>query len=36
MLVAVWAAAQPDADMVAMTGAVLDQLDPIWPDWLDA
>ena len=36
MLVAVWAAAQPNADMVAMTGAVLDQLDPIWPDWLDA
>jgi AcrR family transcriptional regulator len=35
MLVAVWAADQPDADMVAMTGAVLDQLDPIWPDWLD-
>lgn len=36
MLVAMWAAAQPDADMVAMTSAVLDQLDPIWPDWLDA
>jgi AcrR family transcriptional regulator len=35
MLVAMWAAAQPDADMVAMTSAVLDQLDPIWPDWLD-
>jgi AcrR family transcriptional regulator len=35
MLVAAWAAAQPDADMVAMTSAVLDQLDPIWPDWLD-
>jgi hypothetical protein len=35
MLVAMWAA-QPDADMVAMTSAVLDQLDPIWPDWLDA
>jgi AcrR family transcriptional regulator len=34
MLVAVWAAARPDADMVAMTNAVLDQLDPIWPDWL--
>jgi AcrR family transcriptional regulator len=35
MLVAVWAA-RPGADIVAMTGAVLDQLDPIWPDWLDA
>ena len=35
MLVAVWAAGQPGADMVAMTRAVLDQLDPIWPDWLD-
>lgn len=34
VLVAVWAASQPDADMAAMTGAVLDQLDPIWPDWL--
>jgi AcrR family transcriptional regulator len=34
MLVAMWAAAQPDADMVAMTRAALDQLDPIWPDWL--
>jgi AcrR family transcriptional regulator len=34
MLVAVWAAARPDADMVAMTNAVLDQLGPIWPDWL--
>ena len=33
-LVAVWAAAQPDADMMAMTRAALDQLDPIWPDWL--
>lgn len=36
MLVAMWAAAQPDADMIAMTSAVLDQLDSIWPDWLDA
>ena len=35
MLVPVWASAQPGADMVAMTIAVLDQLDPIWPDWLD-
>jgi hypothetical protein len=35
MLVPVWASAQPGADMVAMTVAVLDQLDPIWPDWLD-
>ena len=34
MLVAVWAAGQPDTDMEAMTRAVLDQLDPIWPDWL--
>ena len=36
MLPAVWAATQPGADMVAMTRAVLDQLDPIWPDWLDS
>jgi AcrR family transcriptional regulator len=35
MLVPVWISAQPGADMVAMTIAVLDQLDPIWPDWLD-
>jgi len=35
MLVPVWFSAQPGADMVAMTIAVLDQLDPIWPDWLD-
>ena len=35
MLVAVWAATQPDADIVAMTAAALDQLDPIWPAWLD-
>jgi AcrR family transcriptional regulator len=35
MLPAVWAAGQPGADMVAMTRAVLDQLDPVWPDWLD-
>lgn len=33
-LVAVWASFQPDADMVALTEAALDQLDPIWPDWL--
>jgi AcrR family transcriptional regulator len=33
-LVAVWAASQPEADMRAMTEAALDQLDPIWPDWL--
>ena len=33
-LVAVWAAGQPDADMEALTRAALDQLDPIWPDWL--
>ena len=35
MLVALWAATQPDANIVAMTAAALDQLDPIWPDWLD-
>jgi AcrR family transcriptional regulator len=35
MLVAEWAAAQPGADMVSMTTAVLDQLEPIWPVWLD-
>src|SRR5262249_6457187 len=34
MLVATWAA-QPGADIVPMTRAVLDQLDPIWPEWLD-
>ncbi|MDQ1424746.1 MAG: hypothetical protein QOD72_2244 [Acidimicrobiaceae bacterium] len=34
MLVAVWATSQPGADIGAMTRAVLDQLDPIWPDWL--
>ena len=33
-LVAVWAAGQPGADMEALTRAALDQLDPIWPDWL--
>jgi AcrR family transcriptional regulator len=33
-LVAVWAAGQPHADMETLTRAVLDQLDPIWPDWL--
>ena len=35
MLVALWAATQPDANIVAMTTAALDQLDPIWPAWLD-
>lgn len=35
MLTAVWATSEPLADMTAMTTAVLDQLDPIWPDWLD-
>ena len=35
MLVALWAHGQPDADIVAMTRAALDQIDPIWPDWLD-
>ena len=34
MVVAMWAGAQPRADMVAMTRAVIDQLDPVWPDWL--
>jgi AcrR family transcriptional regulator len=34
MLVAVWAAGQPEADMEVMTRAALDQLDPIWPEWL--
>ncbi len=33
-LVPIWAAGQPDTDMVALTTAALDQLDPIWPDWL--
>jgi len=33
-LVAVWAAGQPHADMETMTRAALDQIDPIWPDWL--
>lgn len=33
-LVGVWAAGQPDSDMEALTRAALDQLDPIWPDWL--
>ena len=36
MLTAVWATSEPLADMAAMTEAVLDQLDPIWPDWLDS
>jgi AcrR family transcriptional regulator len=27
-------AGQPDADMEAMTRTALDQLDPVWPDWL--
>jgi AcrR family transcriptional regulator len=34
MLVAVWAG-EPGGDIVAMTIAALDQLDPIWPPWLD-
>jgi AcrR family transcriptional regulator len=33
-LVGVWAAGQPDSDMEALTRAALEQLDPIWPDWL--
>jgi AcrR family transcriptional regulator len=35
MLVAMWAASQPEADIITMTTAALDQLDPIWPEWLD-
>ena len=35
MLTALWAESQPHANIVRMTTAVLDQLDPIWPDWLD-
>ena len=35
MLVAMWAATQPHADIVAMTTRSLDQLDPIWPEWLN-
>lgn len=35
-LVALWAAGQPHTDMEAMTRAALDQLNPIWPDWLAA
>jgi AcrR family transcriptional regulator len=34
MLVAMWAA-EPGRDIVTMTAAALDQLDPIWPPWLD-
>lgn len=34
MLVAMWAA-EPGGDIVAMTAAALDQLEPIWPPWLD-
>lgn len=34
MLVAEWAARHPHARMADLTTAVLDQLDPIWPDWL--
>jgi AcrR family transcriptional regulator len=33
-LVGVWAATHPAADMEQLTRAALDQLDPIWPDWL--
>lgn len=35
MLTAMWAASQPHANIVAMTTAALDQLDPIWPEWLN-
>lgn len=35
MLTAMWSTSQPPADMTAMTNAVLNQLEPIWPDWLD-
>jgi hypothetical protein len=27
-------ASEPDGNIVAMTSAALDQLDPIWPAWL--
>lgn len=30
-LVAVWATSEPDADLLAMTRAVLDQTDSLWP-----
>ena len=33
ILVATWAS-EPSGDIVAMTSAALDQLDPIWPPWL--
>jgi AcrR family transcriptional regulator len=33
-LVGIWAAGQPEADMEDLTRAALDQLDPIWPEWL--
>jgi len=33
-LVGLWAAGQPGADMVELTRAALEQLDPIWPAWL--
>lgn len=33
-LVGLWVAGQPGADMVALTRSALEQLDPIWPDWL--
>jgi hypothetical protein len=34
MLTALWATSQPRANIVDMTAAALDQLDPIWPSWL--
>jgi AcrR family transcriptional regulator len=33
-LVGVWAAGQPQSEMESITRAALDQLDPVWPDWL--
>ena len=35
MLTARWATSRPRANIVTMTIAALDQLDPIWPEWLD-
>ena len=32
--VGVWVAGQPKADLVAMVEAALEQLDPVWPEWL--
>jgi len=32
--IVLWSLGQPDADLVEITTGILDQLDPIWPDWL--